>query len=301
MGLVREDWDFSKLPARELEAALSWEILRECQDVHEIVANARLWLEDRLSKRKRPLSREQRRLWRRRNPKLSEAEKASLQACAVFDDFIPIHEFNFLHHWTLVRRREEFDRWQAKQLRPLVWQWNLPWLHLSDNERQRLCSILENSGRANIVHVGSWWDAIGYLERERLDRGLPLKFHYSNYTTVLLTINRRFSRKRILTAISTIVDDLPSDGIARWSARGRKKRDLLVALERIAMMRLLHYFTLSELPIKIPEAWRLYERRKWYDERRQALKDFRRRSPYSEPEKFFPLSWETKAQRSRKA
>jgi len=301
VGLVREDWDFSRLPARELEAALSWEILRECQDVHEIVANAKLWLEDRLSKRKPPLSREQRRFWRRRNPKLSEAEKASLQARVVFDDFIPIHEFNFLHDWTLVRRREEFDRWQAKQLRPLVWQWNLPWLRLSDNERQRLCSILENSGRANIVHVGSWRDAIGYLERERLDRGLPLKFHYSNYTTVLLTINRRFSRKRILTAISRIVDDLPSDGIARWSARGRKKRDLLVALERIAMMRLLHYFTLSELPIKIPEAWRLYERRKWYDERRQALKDFRRRSPYAEPEKFFPLSWETKAQRSRKA
>ncbi len=37
------------------------------------------------------------------------------------------------------------------------------------------------------------------------------------------------------------------------------------------MMRLLHHYTLAELRAKLPEAWKLYGTRKWYDERRRAF------------------------------
>lgn len=300
MTLAREDWDFSTVPTCELRAALDWEILRESPDVHEVVATTRLWLKGALSKRKPPLSPAQRKKWGRRNPKISEAEKAEIQARAVFQSFIPTHEFQLLQRWDLARRRTEYDRWTAKHLRPLVSNWGVPWLRLSNAERQRLCSILENSRRANVVHVASWWDAVGHFERGKIDPGLPLKFSYSEYTSILLTINWRFTKKRILSAIAKILDDSASADVVRWNARGRKNRDMLVVLERIAMMRLLHNSTLSEIRLKLPEAWRIYEKRKWYDERRQALKDFRRRSGYTEAENFFPLSWETKAQRGER-
>ncbi len=145
------------------------------------------------------------------------------------------------------------------------------------------------------MHVGSWGDAIWHFEREKIDAGLPLTFHYSDYTTMLLTINWRVSKKRILSAIAQILDRSSPATAVSWNARGRKNSDMLVALERIAIMRLLHQFTLAEMPMKAPEAWRLYQRRKWYDERRRALKDFRRRSGYADAENVFPVSWQTKA------
>jgi len=152
---------------------------------------------------------------------------------------------------------------------------------------------------ANVVRIGSWWDAVGHFRNERIDPALPLRFDYSEYTTVLLTVNRRFTKKRILAAIARILDTPQNTECEKWNARGRKSRDLLVALERIAIMRLLHHYTLSELRLKLAEAYKMYERRNWYDERQKALKATRRFSRYAEPEKLIPVSWLTKAQKTR--
>jgi hypothetical protein len=70
-------------------------------------------------------------------------------------------------------------------------------------------------------------------------------------------------------------------------------------LERIAIMRLLHHHSLSELKRLEPDAWSCYENRKWYDERRRALKDYRSNVGFSEPEGRFPKSWITKSHRAR--
>jgi hypothetical protein len=59
--------------------------------------------------------------------------------------------------------------------------------------------------------------------------------------------------------------------VTKYTGRGRKLRDKLAALERLGMMRLLHHYTLAELRAKLPEAWKLYGTRKWYDERRRAF------------------------------
>ncbi|MEO7725009.1 MAG: hypothetical protein ABIU29_10070 [Chthoniobacterales bacterium] len=147
----------------------------------------------------------------------------------------------------------------------------------------------------NVVPIGSWGDAVYHFERKKVDPGLPLHFRYSDYSTLLLTINWRLSKKRILSAIEKIINEIAPPDLPRRNARGRKDRDMLVTLERMGIMRLLHHFTLSELQMRVPEAWRLYHKRKWYEERRQGLKGFRRRSHYADSEAVFPVSWQTKA------
>jgi hypothetical protein len=299
MALAREDWDFSQLPKNELRTALAWEVIRECPDSREMVANTKLWLEGKLSTRRPPISAKLRKRWRGRNPKYSEAEKASIQASALFDQFIPTGDLHLLHGWTLAKRRAEHDQWHAKHLRPLVANFDIPWLRIAPSERQRLAAVDEASRIANVVRLGSWWDAVGHFRSARIDPGLPLRFDYYEYTTVLLTINWRFAKKRILAGIAKILEEPPNADVVKWNPRGRKHRDLFVALERIGIMRLLHCYTLSEMRLKLPEAYQMYERRNWYDERQKALKAIRRFSRYGEPDKLIPISWATKAQRLR--
>jgi len=73
----------------------------------------------------------------------------------------------------------------------------------------------------------------------------------------------------------------------------QKEPDLFVKMERLAMMRLLHHYTLSEIKRLVPDAWNLYQNRKWYDERRQALKDFRSVT-HAEKRTFFPIAGKQK-------
>jgi hypothetical protein len=81
--------------------------------------------------------------------------------------------------------------------------------------------------------------------------------------------------------------------------KGRnKKRDWLVALERLSMMRLLHHFRFRDLPKTAPSAWNRYQKREWYKERKRAGEMFRKLFPFlSKSER--PLSWPTHGGRSR--
>jgi hypothetical protein len=195
----------------------------------------------------------------------------------------------------------EWDRWLSSYLRPVFKNRDKPWLSLPAEERQRLCRIYARQRNAGIVRIGSWRDAIGYFKEHKVDGGLPLKFESCDRTFVLLTLNWRHSKKAILTAIGKMLDECkPEDitGIKRWDRRGHKSRDCLVMLERLAIMRLLHHYTLSEIRRLLPNAWQLYQNRKWYDDRRQALEDFRRLTGRKDSD-FYPTSWPTKAQRFR--
>ena len=81
--------------------------------------------------------------------------------------------------------------------------------------------------------------------------------------------------------------------------KGRNKaRDWRVALERLGMMRLLHQFSKGEMEKKSLEAWKRYENREWYKERKRAGEMFHRLLPFlSKPER--PLNWPTQGGRSR--
>lgn len=300
--LKREDWDFSGLSNNELLPALLWEMRRERDDLEYCVTEARAWLEGKKSERRPPMPKDKRTGKRPRyNSNFSEADTARIRATSGFQYFIPFGEVLSLHKGNAKERRAESDRWLASYLRPLLKNYNKPWQCLSEAERRRLCAILDRIRDRNVVYIGSWWDAVGMFKKDKPDAYQPLKFDFSEYTSVLLTISWRSSRKRILATIGNILKQLEPPGIKHLDRRGKKDRDLLVTLERLAVMRLLHHYTLSEIKRLLPDAWKLYQNRKWYDDRRQALKDFRSSVWHRDAEKFFPECWQTKAQRLRKA
>jgi hypothetical protein len=300
--LKREDWNFSSLPPDELIPALLWEMRREHDDLDQICATAQAWLDGKLSEKKPPMPKDKRTGKRPRyNSNSSEADEARIRATTVFQEFIPFHEFLWLHKKSMKQRRVEYISWLAGHLATLVKHCHTPWLCLPETERQRFCKAYEDSETAQVVTIGTWWDAVAYFKQHKLDSDLPLKFDFTHYTSVLLTINWGYSRKRILTEIAKLLKHFEPVGTKLWDGRGKKDRDILVVLERLAIMRLLHHHTLAEIRRLVPDAWTLYGNRKWYNDRRQALKDFRSIISHREIEKFFPKSWETKARRSQKA
>jgi hypothetical protein len=91
----------------------------------------------------------------------------------------------------------------------------------------------------------------------------------------------------------------PEDVPGPTDNKGRNKaRDWRVALERLAMMRLLHRFRLRDLCMACPEGWRLYCKREWYKERKRAGAMFHRLFPFLLTEET-PLSWPTKGGRGK--
>lgn len=295
--LKREDWDFSSLSEREYLPALAWEMRRE-SDEEENITMMQAWLAGKLSDKKPPMPKDKRTGKRPKyNINFSEADEARLIASAAFQHFIPFGEHYSFHKGSAKNRQEIIDRWLASYIRPLVENYAKAWLCLPQPERQRLCEIMNRIKDMNVVHIGTWWDAVGTFNEQRPDPYEPLKFDYSEQTSVLVTINWRHSKKRILAAVGRVVKRLEPPGARPTVWRGKKDRDKLVMLERIAVMRLLHNYTLSEIKRRLPDAWQLYQNRKWYDDRRRALKDFRSFMHFSEPENHFPKNWKTKAQR----
>ena len=298
--LKREDWDFSGLKDDELIPALIWEVARECPEVDARMVATRAWLAGKLSEMKPPMPKDKRTGKRpRHNTNFSEADVARLRAGSGFDEFIPWGEFQCLRKWTRAEVQREYAAWLAGYLRPIVKHHGVPWLCLPPAERSRLVAVFDRSRRSHVVCVAAWNEAIRHFEQHQLDDGLPLKFDYGDHTCVLLNINWKHSKKRILAAMGRLLDEWQPTGVKRWDGRGRKDRDLRVMLERIAIMRLLHHHPLSEIKRLEPAAWACYANRKWYDERRRALKDYRSNVGFSKPEGRFPKSWSTKSQRAR--
>jgi hypothetical protein len=303
-SLKREEWDFSGLQSDELIPAVLWEVRCERLDVDGIDRTTQAWLDGKLSTSKPPMARNKRTGTRPRyNTNFSEADTARLRATVGFDAFIPFGEFIW-RDGTLRERRMEYDRWMASHIRPLLKNRNQPWQCLPKDARRRICDIYMQGRNASVVTIGSWWDAVAQFRKDKPDKGEPLKFdfrgaHWDN-TTILFRIDWQHGRRRILGAIAKILKQLEPADVKRFDRRGKKNRDVLVMLERLAIMRLLHHYTLAEIKLQLPEAWTLYRNRKWYDDRRQGLRDFRELIHHRDAERFFPKSWETKAQRVKK-
>lgn len=78
-----------------------------------------------------------------------------------------------------------------------------------------------------------------------------------------------------------------------------KRRDWRAALERLAVMRILHCFTRREVMTKLPEAEKLYANKEWYKERKLAAANFLKFLPFL-PKTSRPVSWETAGERRQR-
>jgi hypothetical protein len=108
-----------------------------------------------------------------------------------------------------------------------------------------------------------------------------------------------FSNEEIIQSFRKWVKANRPDDAPFSDTKGRNKaRDWRVALERLGMMRLLHQWSLRELPKAAPAAWNLYAKREWYKERKRAGEMFHRLFPFlSKSER--PLNWPTKGGHSK--
>jgi hypothetical protein len=84
--------------------------------------------------------------------------------------------------------------------------------------------------------------------------------------------------------------------ISRPDQRGRSRISERIKLERLAIMRLLHTFTLAELRTTCPSAWKHYNsrNRRWCKDLEMAFAHFRELFPFV-PQDEFPSSWPQKA------
>lgn len=118
-------------------------------------------------------------------------------------------------------------------------------------------------------------------------------------TAVSFTIDfSRYSDREIVTAFESWVRSnrprcwrKPKNAFPTIS-RGKKMNDYRVALERLGMMRLLHWYSPSFLKMELPEAWRMYgpKSEMFRKEIKAALAFFRAVFPFL-PRTEFPLSF----------
>jgi hypothetical protein len=108
-----------------------------------------------------------------------------------------------------------------------------------------------------------------------------------------------FTNEEIIQAFRQWVKANRPEDIRKPDGKGRNKtRDWRVALERLAIMRLLHEFRLRGLSTTCPKAWSLYGKRECYKERKRAGEMFHRLFPFLSQSEC-PLHWPTKGGRSR--
>ncbi len=105
----------------------------------------------------------------------------------------------------------------------------------------------------------------------------------------------------------TFTNEELRDGFYQWvkanrpkvmsgpDGRGKKLITWRVSLERLGILRLLHRFTLEELRVQHPEAWKHYSTpsRRWQDDAKKARKWFRELLPFLDSGDE-PLSWPPK-------
>lgn len=174
-----------------------------------------------------------------------------------------------------------------------------PWSCLPEELRRLMSNSHRYTQGNRIVGFVSHPAATGGVAAEPLN-ATSRKSDSHVRTTISLIIDWSYSRKRILARVAGILKRLEPANINRPNRRGRKDRDIVVALERIGIMRLLHHYTLSEIKRMVPEAWRRYKNRKWYEDRRRVLGEFRAMVQPGEPEGHFPRSWRTKGRAGRR-
>lgn len=282
-ALAVADWNFDAVPDEELVACCLWEYARESAFILDV---------------------------KRRcvDPRCRQLPNAELTAFVGAD----IARIQSLGHPAAVFLRGFFFGRKAppgskhRQAPPITGSFPGPWQALNPGERHQRSHIAGDRERIPLLpferaypFFASW--IAEHVETRRKVTGKPVRpslFTPSGEVGVF-TINwAAFTNEEL------------RDGFQRWlksnrpaqqpapDGRGRKPRDWRVALERLAMMRLLHHFALREMPAKAPAAWRQFAKREWYKERKRAGEMFHKLFPFL-PATDQPISWRTKGGRSR--
>ncbi len=281
--LDEANWNFDPVADDELIACCYWEYARESEFILDV--------------KRRCLDPQCQQL---PNAELTSFVGADIERIQTLGQPADVFLRGFFFDWDAPKKPKH------PQAPPITGSFPIPWQMLSPKERRQRSRIstdresipLRPFDRAYPFFAG--WIA-EHVESRRKVTGKPV--HPSLCTPSgevgVFTINwAAFTNEELC------------DGFQRWltpnrptqqpapDGRGRKTRDWRVALERLAMMRLLHHFRLRDLPVKASAAGRLYQKREWYKERKRAGEMFHQLFAFL-PVTDQPVSWRTKGGRSR--
>jgi len=301
-NLPRNEWDFSRVPDEELDACLIYEFARESVYIRDVYTRCHESSRSGADDPKGVLNRE-----------------------LLMIQTIHPREDVFLKGFTYPKPDEPQGE-RHPEAPPLTSCFPNPWLTIGDKERKYRALIrhwhdalapLERahwSGAKDILQLAENWKrcVFGY-EREHGDKpgtreaackhyDLPLvppASFYSNGETLLFTIQwDLFTNDQLTSAFREWVKTNRPAQHPPPDNRGHKPKDLRAALKRLGIMRLLHMFTVAEMPTRCPEAAKLFVEPDCYKERKKVLPLFRRLFPFL-PETDKPLSWPTRGSRAR--
>jgi len=289
--LRAEDWNFDNVPDDELAACCLWDYARESKSfalssVHKLELEESLERELQLSP----------------NPRADyEAFLESYWNCD--EGYIEYYETirNYGGPWSSAWQLISSDLRQRLKKEVGVPQLGGPLLLATRRQLETLwgSNFKEWEPIRNQPGYDPDEDGMAFEESQPLIEGPGHAREAHGETIAAFAIDfRRHNNREICAAlIGRLKANRPRD-CPEPSERGRKLRDLRVALDRLGMMRLLHIFTLSEMRERCPEAWKAFAGFEWYKERKRAGITFQKLFPFL-PKDERPLSWPTKGGRSK--
>ncbi len=291
-GFTRQEWDFDSVPDHELSACCLWEHGRESLTLERSALRHIEMIEEMRQQKRRPRA------------VADKAYEAFLEAYWNSDEgYMELYETIRCHggagavcwqglavevRWKLVRqhgshlvsaplrvayRGELEDLWERNLA---VWK---PAREAPDYDRHD--------------------DSMAYEASDHLVEPPGHGGESHGDTVAAFTVDfRKFNNRQIMECLRVWLEANRPEGCPEPTERGRKLRDVRVALDRLGMMRLLHRHTLRMMRTKCPETVRAFAGYDWYKERKRAGQMFRKLFPFL-PKDEKPLSWPTRGGRSR--
>jgi len=301
-NLPRNEWDFSRVPDEELYACLVYEYARESAYIRDVYTRCHESSRSGVGDPDGALNR----------------ELLKIQTIHPFEDV-------FLQGFTYPKPHEpQGERHEFAP--PLTSCFPNPWQTIGDKERKYRAFIrhwydelapLERahwSDAKEILRLAENWQrcVFGYEQEHGYKPGtrdaackhyglplVPPASFYCNGETLLFSIRwDLFTNDQLTSAFREWVKRNRPPQHPPPDNRGRKPKDLRAALKRLGIMRLLHTFTVAEMPHRCPEAAALIVEPDCYKERKKALPLLRKFFPFL-PETDKPLSWPTHGGRAR--
>ncbi len=278
--LTREEWDFEAVLDEELVACCLWEYARESQSIHLHAEECWcLWLEFRAGRGVDPMK-SMTPAQRKRYQRYKDRPVSSALDAETFR--VRFHKTDY----SCIGIYDRVLRYVSSEA--------IAWLKLPPAFRQELAAsvhdsgILEAAAPATVGYLEALWQANrGQLDKVRasnpedMDDSEMFALYQSSEPLVQDDEEQKLRSARVTAAftfdfarftdaeiLKEVEKWLASHRPEAWTkprrvlpsspAKGRKTLEFRVALERLGLMRLLHWYSLSDIRRVWPDAWKKY-------------------------------------------
>ena len=293
-NLPRIEWDFSGVPDSELLGCLYYEYARESAYIVDVYTRCHESMQEGKGDPDGTLNR----------------ELVRMQSIHPYEDV-------FISGFTHPRPNEpQGERHEFAP--PLTSCFPDPWQTIGEDERKYRANIhqwyedlapIERahwSDAKDILEQAEYWKAhvFDYEKRYGVSRAeackacdlpeTPRSSFYRNGEILLLTIRwELYTNDQLVAVFREWVKTNRPKGQPPPDYRGRKPKDTRAALKRLGIMRLLHTYTVAEIPRLCPEAARLMVAPDCYKERKRVPPLFHKLFPFLSVTDN-PISWSTR-------